>query len=133
MPIKRKRQYITQQYKGEAHRGVDLRSVDFSTWKLQPVIATEDSIIDRIGIDGYGNDFIVLRPRRLETNMELKYIHVSYDPEYIKTGETLNRGDVIGQTQTVKTVGSKFFSKSAGKLFGFIFVFVFVIELRAID
>ena len=37
--------------------------------------------------------------------MELKYIHVSYDPEYIKTGETLNRGDVIGQTQTVKTVG----------------------------
>ena len=93
--IKRKVQVITQRYKGNLHRGVDLRCVD-PLKKLQPCIAPEDAIILRNsnenGKDGYGNHYIVYR---LDSGKILKSIHVQ--PEKgIKNGLSVIENQILG-------------------------------------
>ena len=93
--IKRKVQVITQRYKGDLHRGVDLRCVD-GLYKLQPCIAARDAVVIRNSIDngkdGYGNHYIVYR---LDTGQILKSIHVQ--PEKgIKNGVSVIKNQVLG-------------------------------------
>lgn len=58
------------------HRGVDIRTVDFQTWKDIPIVTSEQCKVLRQGKDGYGNYFLVVQPH--ESNFdEIKYIHIS--------------------------------------------------------
>jgi murein DD-endopeptidase MepM/ murein hydrolase activator NlpD len=86
---------LTQKYKGNLHRGIDCRSYDFKRFKLCPVIATEKQVVVRVGIDGYGNDYIICRPFDDTVVTDLKYIHVK--PE-VKEGDILDGGKRIGMT-----------------------------------
>lgn len=76
MPIFRKYQKLTQEYKGSKHKGIDLRSVNFISWMKQSVITTEDMQIKRFGTDRLGNGFIVFTPLVNNDFYEIKYIHV---------------------------------------------------------
>jgi murein DD-endopeptidase MepM/ murein hydrolase activator NlpD len=90
-----KTQIITQPYKGEGHRGVDLRSWDFKKNKLLPVVAPQEMYIFRLGIDSYGNDFIVARTLK---GIFLKLIHIDYDKSF-QMGQFFLAGDFLGYTQ----------------------------------
>lgn len=93
--IKRKKQIITQRYKGEQHRGVDLRCVD---WKygVQPSIAPEDGVIIRNsyenGQDSYGNNYVVMRG---ESGHVYKSIHVRPE-KTIKNGKQVIKNEILG-------------------------------------
>lgn len=86
---------ITQKYKGNIHRGVDIRSYDFKRWKLCNIVATEDQTVIRVGIDGYGNDYIICKPDDETVCDTIKYIHVK---PAVKEGDRLNGGRKIGVT-----------------------------------
>lgn len=108
--IKRRVQKITQQYitrehykngkiKKMGHRGVDLRSVNFTNWKLQKVIAPENMKVLRRGRDGYGNGFVVCRPYDNPICDEVKFIHVDVCKSIRRGQLELNKGDLIGYTE----------------------------------
>jgi murein DD-endopeptidase MepM/ murein hydrolase activator NlpD len=86
---------LTQKYKGNIHMGVDVRSYDFKRWKLCPIVATEQQVVIRVGIDGYGNDYIICRPFDDTVATELKYIHVKPS---VSEGDILAGGQRIGIT-----------------------------------
>lgn len=88
---------FTQNYKGERHRGVDIRSFDFIRFRLIPVICTEKMFIERVGIDGFGNNFMVGRPFDDTICTDIKYIHVNFNPEVIE-GAILGEGFPLGIT-----------------------------------
>jgi len=103
-PIRRATQIITQEFKGLPHRGIDLRCVRFPgepgtlpTWRNQYVIATEKCIVQRMGVDVFKNNFLVVEP--LKTHIfgytDIKYIHI--EPVEFKFGQILEEGDVIGK------------------------------------
>ena len=96
MPVKRKTQKVTQCFHS-THKGVDLRSVDFTTWRLQKIIATEGMTVLRMGRDKYGNGFVVCKPDNIICD-EIKYIHVKADTT-IHTHAKLKKGDLIGYTE----------------------------------
>lgn len=109
MPVKRRVQKITQHFRKEdifidntlhksAHKGIDLRSVNFTNWKLQKIIATEDMTVLRMGRDGYGNGFVVCEPVGNPMCDMVKYIHVKADKS-IHRGKELKKGDRIGRTE----------------------------------
>ena len=83
--------------KRRMHRGIDLRSKSFLTWKLQDVVASERSLILRLGTDRKGNGFIVVQPLESEYD-EIKYIHVTIETARRK-GEVLHSGEYIGKTE----------------------------------
>lgn len=81
------------------HRGVDLRSVDFTTWKDQNIIAPEECEVLRVGTDKIGNNFLVVRPFESHENgfRELKFIHIcNHALNNFAHGQVLNKGDYIG-------------------------------------
>ena len=97
-PVKRKTQKITQFYNGIRHRGIDLRSVSHLTWSKHKIIVCEDSVIKRMGRDGYGNGFIVLEPLESDYD-EIKYIHVDIRNPFWQIGSAIFGGDVLGYTE----------------------------------
>ncbi len=88
---------FTQNYKGDKHRGVDIRSFDFVNFRLIPVVCTEKSIVLKVGVDGYGNDFMVCRPFEDDCVHEIKYIHVKFNTDIVKDA-ILGEGYPIGIT-----------------------------------
>ena len=88
---------ITQAFKGNVHRGVDIRSVDFVTWRKLPIVATEAMTITGRGIDGYGNDYLVARPDDTNVADTLKYIHCLFYGA-LHVGMKLREGDELGVT-----------------------------------
>lgn len=97
-PVKRKKQKITQHYKGDVHRGIDLRCVSFITWQKQAFIATEDSIVLRIKRDANDNGIIVLAPINSDYD-ELKYIHVAIEDTPVTKGQKVYEGDILGYSE----------------------------------
>jgi hypothetical protein len=99
-PVKRINQIITSKFGprwGRMHRGIDLRTRNFLNWKLQKIVCTEHSQILRMGTDGKGNDFIVVKP--LESDYtEIKYIHVTIKTKK-KINDILFEGEYIGKSQ----------------------------------
>ena len=91
-PILREKQKITQKFHVK-HKGVDLRCVTDDTHKNLPVIATERCQVTRRGVDGYGNNFLVVRPLENTDFNELKYIHI--DKTTFHEGDIIERGDFI--------------------------------------
>jgi hypothetical protein len=94
---------VTQGFIPGVHNGIDLRSVDFTTWKKEKLLVTEDCIVERISIidgpDGFGNDWIVLKPASgIQTICDtIKYIHLHFSDEFEK-GEELHAGTILGVT-----------------------------------
>lgn len=100
-PVKRRKQKITSPYgpRGSIfHRGVDLRTVDFTTFRRQPCIATEQCKVLRIKRDGNDNGIIVLQPLNSVYD-ELKYIHIDIENSPVKKGQIISEGDIIGYTE----------------------------------
>lgn len=100
-PVKRKKQKITSPYGGRGtgfHRGVDLRCVNFTNWIQQPFVATEDSTVVRVKRDANDNGIIVLRPDYSDYD-EIKYIHVNIDQWYVRKGDRVKEGDIIGYSE----------------------------------
>ena len=102
-PIKSDLNIITQPFKGQAHRGVDLRSVELPSGKLLPVILTEPAKCLRTGIDPLGNDYAVFLTDNFD---EIKYIHVSYNDKIIP-GTEYKEGQEIGFTHIKNDVLDK--------------------------
>ena len=104
-PIDRHLQIITQQYKGKAHRGVDLRCVDDTTRANLDVTATEDMEIIRQGRDGFGNFYIVGRPVRVGRTQEIKYIHINKTDyplgKILRNGEAFCRCIIGGNSHSL--------------------------------
>jgi murein DD-endopeptidase MepM/ murein hydrolase activator NlpD len=99
-PVKTNELIITQPFKGISHRGVDLRSASLSPFKLLPVVMCEDGVVLRKGIDGLGNDFLVVKCGE----HEIKYIHVTFNANY-QPGENIPGGVEIGFTQIKQVIG----------------------------
>ena len=76
---------VTQPYKGNAHKGVDLRAL------LQSKIfaASAGKVIFVHNNNLYGQHIIVQTG-----NMELLYGHMA--PPIVKVGDTVKRGEVVG-------------------------------------
>lgn len=72
--IKLEKQIITQAFKGDRHKGVDLRCINDKRVNM-PVIAPEKMQLLRNGKDGYGNYFMVCKPLDSDYD-ELKFIHI---------------------------------------------------------
>lgn len=103
-PVKRKYQVITSPFgkRGDImHKGIDLRSIRFSVKGLSlgdhDLVACEKCLVRRQGVDGYGNNYLVVEP--LTSNIfgytEIKYIHISKTD--FTTGQILEEGDYIGK------------------------------------
>jgi murein DD-endopeptidase MepM/ murein hydrolase activator NlpD len=105
-PVDCGRLVVTQGFLQGVHNGLDLRSVDFTTWKKYDILATEDCVVERIstidGTDGYGNDYIVLRPSSgIQDICDLiKYIHLHFAGDFEK-GQELEAGTVLGVTAII--------------------------------
>jgi len=95
--IKRKKQIITQGYK-TGHKAVDLRSVSFFNWKLQPVITPERCKVTAKSTDHYGNDFLIVSLIDNPYYSRYEFIHVSVF-SHIQVGQTLDQHTKIGYTQ----------------------------------
>ena len=95
-------QVVTNRF-GLGHRGVDLRSINFKTWKPVDIIATEKMKLIRHGIDGYGNDYLVYKPLDSDFD-EIKYIHVTPRPGIIHA-EEIDICEVLGKTQVHQEIG----------------------------
>lgn len=104
-PIDRAQQVITQIYRGEAHKGVDLRCVDDVTKENLDVIAPEMMGVIRQGRDGYGNYFLVAQPLESGRARELKFIHINetrYQPgRVIQGGEAFARCIIGGNSRSL--------------------------------
>ena len=105
MPIRTIKLVITSPFgmrtlkgkKRRMHRGVDLRSVDHTTWKDLDVIAPETCEVKRQGKDSYGNYFVVLEPiSNAYGYKELKFIHIKKTNFGI--GEVIQKGQYISKT-----------------------------------
>lgn len=103
LPVDTDELVITQRFNVRQHRAVDLRSVNLETSEKLNIILPEDAEVLRVGIDGFGNDFLVVRPAN-DFMDELKFIHVSFVTSF-KAGEMLDAGTVLGQTQIIDEVG----------------------------
>lgn len=101
-PVDTTIQVITQRF-NLGHRGIDLRSVDFATWKKQAIVITEKSRVLRQGEDRYGNDFLVVQPLESQFD-ELKYIHVNFERDF-SMDEILEGGNLLGYTQIHQEIG----------------------------
>lgn len=104
LPIDCEELVITQKYHARSHKGVDLRSVNLATSEKLAILLTEDGEVLRIGVDGMGNDFMVIRPEHNELADELKYIHVTFIRPF-HVGELLSGGTDLGRTQIVDEIG----------------------------
>lgn len=93
-PVKRSKQFITQRFR-DGHNGVDLRCVDDGTGENLSVIAPETCQVLREGVDGYGNNFLVVRPLDNDLFVELKFIHIL--PTNYRPGTILGRGTHISK------------------------------------
>jgi murein DD-endopeptidase MepM/ murein hydrolase activator NlpD len=77
MIVKTLKLKITSKYGprwGRFHKGIDLRSV--SGWKDLDILCPEKSEVLRVGRDGYGNYFLVVKPLENTQFKELKFIHI---------------------------------------------------------
>ena len=83
---------ITQRYKGESHRGVDLRTWDFNKKELMGIVTPERLFVMRYGLDGYANYFLV--GRGLNSDAILKFIHI--DNKFFNVGDVLMKFEKIG-------------------------------------
>lgn len=84
--------------KKQFHGGVDLRSKDFATGKLLQIATTEKSLVLRCGTDAKDNDFVVVKPMESGYD-EIKYIHITYNKDIIKSGALLVGGTEFAVTQ----------------------------------
>ena len=93
-------QVITQKYNRFRHRGVDLRSWDFTNNRLFPVVAPENMYIMRVGTDNYGNDFMVCTGDI--SGYLLKFIHVTFLDEFLQKDngyKLILKNTILGYTQ----------------------------------
>lgn len=103
LPVDTDELVITQRFHARNHKAVDLRSVDLDANEKLDIILPEDAEVLRIGIDGFGNDFIVVQPVN-DFMSELKFIHVTFKEKF-KVGDFLEAGTVFGKTQIVDEIG----------------------------
>ncbi len=103
LPVDTDELVITQRFHARNHKGVDLRSVDLETYDKLDIILPEDAEVLRRGVDGFGNDFLVVQPTN-DFMSELKFIHVTFDSLF-EVGEMLEAGTVLGKTQIVDEIG----------------------------
>lgn len=94
-PIDREFQFITQIYRGEVHRGIDLRCVDDETRENLDVTAPCNMEVIRQGRDGYGNYFLVGRPLADARCREMKFIHIN-ETRY-QSGRVIPAGDAFAK------------------------------------
>lgn len=103
LPVDTDELVITQRFHARNHKGVDLRSVDLETYEKLDIVLPEDAEVLRFGIDGFGNDFMVVRPAN-DFMDELKFIHVTFVRPF-ESGEILDAGTVLGKTQYFEEIG----------------------------
>ena len=88
------------------HHGVDLRSVNFETYKDQDIITPEQCEVLRVGTDKQKNNYIVVKP--LDSYhmgyRELKFIHVdNYALKNITPGDIMGKGAFLGYAVSAGT------------------------------
>ena len=80
------------------HKGIDLRTVSRATWKDLDIVAPEKCKVLRVGVDGYGNYFLVVKPLENTQFKELKFIHIDdYAFKKMSPGMILHKNEYIGK------------------------------------
>ncbi len=103
--IKRKKQKITSRYGyrtisgySQFHKGVDLRSFNFTNWKRQKVILPEACIIRKIGYQRNWGWNVV--SETLDGEYTFKFIHLRDPRKLVKMRKEYPKGTCLGYTTT---------------------------------
>ena len=97
---------ITQDFKGNKHRGLDIRTVRFPrdvkgyipVYGLQKIQVPEKCIVKRVKRDKSDNGIIVIEPLWSEL-FEIKFIHINIEKSPVRTGQVLEAGAFIGKSE----------------------------------
>ena len=96
VPVLIVQNFRVTRYKWRNHYGVDIRSYNFKTRRLCPIVSPENMIFIRRGWDYYGNGFLVFRG--LESGVdEIKFIHL-YSKIKFKKNDFVPKNLILGYT-----------------------------------